>query len=196
MRVSRGSNEMSRLDLRTLKISRPVLGLMVAALALVVFTYFRGGDDTAPEPQQSAATSTAKPAAPASAPPAASAADIVAAAGPAPIDLFPTQNWQPPPPPPPPEPPKPSKPPPPPEPPPLPFAVRSLWLDQQGVFYVVISGANREFPLCMNCQKKGFLHKGDVMLNAYRIDDISRREVQFTYLPLKRRQTLSLGELK
>ncbi|WP_061158202.1 hypothetical protein [Caballeronia temeraria] len=190
---------MMRLDLRTLKISRPVQVLIVAALALAVFAHFRG-EQEAPSTQPAStttSTTTAKPAAPApaSAPPEASAPETVAAAA-APIDLFPSQNWQPPPPPPPPAPPKSTKPPPPPEPPPLPFSVRSLWLDQQGVFYVVLSGTGREFPLCVNCQKKGFLHKGDVILNAYRIDEISRQQVQFTYLPLKRRQTLSLGELK
>jgi hypothetical protein len=184
-------------DIRSLKVSRPILYLLIATAALIAYAYFQGGaeDDTPEAP-------VVTPARRASAPSAASASDTgaatdVANAEPTAVDLFPSQNWAPPPPPPPPAPPPGSvKPPPPPEPPPLPFTVRSLWLDQQGVFYVVLAGAAREFPLCENCQKKGFLRSGDVILNAYRIEHIDRREVGFTYLPLKRRQTLTLGELK
>ena len=181
---------MNRLDVRTLKVSRPLLALLVATLGLIVYAYFHGAADEAFEPP---AAVSRKPAAAASTNPASATAN---AAPPAAVDIFPAQNWQPPPPPPPPPPPKPLKPPPPPEPPPLPFVVRSLWLDQRGVFYVLLSGAGREFSLCANCDRKGFLKKGDVMLNAYQIEDIDRKQVQLTYLPLKRRQVLALGELK
>ncbi|SAK75340.1 hypothetical protein AWB75_04238 [Caballeronia catudaia] len=185
---------MSGLDVRSLKVSRPVLGLLVVALGLILYTYFRGEPAEAPE---APAPARAVPKAPAAASaPAASAVETADAQRPAAVDIFPSQNWQPPPPPPPPAPLTPPKPPPPPEPPPLPFAVRSLWLDQDGVFYVLLSGTGREFTLCANCQKKNFLKKGDVILNAYRIEDINRKEVRFIYLPLKRRQTLALGELK
>ncbi|CCD36064.1 unnamed protein product [Candidatus Paraburkholderia kirkii UZHbot1] len=195
---------MNRLHLRTLGMSWPIRVLLAVALGLIIYAYFHGrGQDAPPEP---AATSTSKSAAGASVAagasgaPAASASDAGASDTATtterpPIDLFPSQNWQPPPlPPPPPD--TVRRPPPlPPEPPPLPCTVRSLWLDEHGVFYIVIAGAGREFPLCVNYQKKGFLRRGDVILNAYRIDEIGK-DVRFTYLPLKRHQTLPLGELK
>jgi hypothetical protein len=180
---------MNRLDMRSLKVSRPVLGLAVVALGLIAYAYFRGGE-TADAPE------TVEVVVKAQAPKPASAVETADAARPAAVDVFPNQNWQPPPPPPPPAPLTPPKPPPPPEPPPLPFRVRSLWLDPHGVFYVLLAGPGREFTLCINCRKNGFLRKGDVILNAYRIEDINRKEVRFVYLPLKRRQTLALGELK
>jgi hypothetical protein len=181
------------LDMRSTKISWPILVLLVAALGLIAFTFFRSNksDDTAPTPPAPAAR--VKP--PASSAEAASAPDAVAQTNV--VDLFPAQNWNPPPPPPPPpEALAHRPPPPPPEPPPLPFSVRSLWLDTNGVFYVVLAGPGREFPMCIGCSKTGFSHKGDTLLNAYKIDDLTRKEVRFTYLPLKRRQTLALGELK
>jgi hypothetical protein len=199
---------MKPLDMRTMKVSRPVLALLVVTLGLIVYAYFHGaandtaGDRAAPVAAVSkkpAAAMAASAASAASAALGASAVEMADAQRPAPVDIFPNQNWQPPPPPPPPPsltPLKPAKPPPPPEPPPLPFAVRSLWLDQRGEFYVLLSGTGREFTLCATCSRKGFLKKGDVILNAYRIEDINRKEVRFVYLPLKRRQTLALGELK
>jgi hypothetical protein len=193
MLVSRRGVEMNRLDVRSMKVSRPVLALLVAALALIAYVSFRGEPADTPEPAPVAARA---PAPRAASSPATSAVETADAARPAAVDIFPNQNWQPPPPPPPPPSLTPPKPPPPPEPPPLPFRVRSLWLDEHGVFYVLLAGPGREFSLCANCQKKGFLRKGDVMLNAYRIDDVNRKEVRLTYLPLKRRQTLALGELK
>ncbi|GAB5100754.1 hypothetical protein [Caballeronia sp. LZ003] len=185
---------MKPLDMRTLRISWPISGLLVVTLGLILFVWFRGAPDDEADRPPAVATkervSRASAPAPASAPQANAAPDTRVAA----VNIFPMQNWQPPPPPPP--PPESIKPPPPPPLPPLPFVVRSLWLDQQGIFYVVLSGTGREFPLCINCKKTGFLRKGDVLLNAYKIEDINRKEVRFMYLPLKRRQTLSLGELK
>jgi hypothetical protein len=189
---------MSRLDLRTLKISWPLQGLLVITLGLILFTYFRGEKSEAPpEATVKAASPAPGPAGVQKGTPAsaqqADASEAVAATEPPPVDLFPSQNWLPPPPPPPPPPPKPTGPPPA---PPLPFTVRSLWLEENGAFYIVVAGAGREFPMCANCHKQGFLHKGDVILNAYRIDEINRKEVRFVYLPSKERQTLPLGELK
>ncbi|KND59508.1 putative secretion system X translation initiation factor [Candidatus Burkholderia verschuerenii] len=180
---------MKPLDARSLKVSKPLLLLLIATLGLIVFVHFRSEDDA---PADSAAP-TEQSAPPQRSATPASAPDSIAGTEQSPVDLFPSQNCQPPPPPP---PPGSVKPPPPPEPPPLPFAVRSLWLDQHGVFYILLSGTGREFPLCENCQKKSFLRSGDVILNAYKIEHIDRREVRFMYLPLKRRQTLTLGELK
>ncbi|SPB18706.1 hypothetical protein NOV72_05908 [Caballeronia novacaledonica] len=180
-------------DARALKVSKPLLLLLALTLGLIVFVYFRGERDEAAPPAPPSTPDAATPASSASAPDT-HAPENVAVAANAPVDLFPSQNWQPPPPPPP--PPGSVKPPPPPEPPPLPFTVRSLWLDSRGVLYIVLAGTGREFPLCADCQKKGFLRRGDTILNAYRIDAIDRKQVRFTYLPLKRQQTLSLGEIK
>jgi hypothetical protein len=47
--------------------------------------------------------------------------------------------------------------------------------------------------LCANCDKKGFLRAGDVLLNQYRIESLNEREIRFLYLPLKRKQQLSFG---
>jgi hypothetical protein len=189
---------MSRLDLRTLKVSWPIQGLLVITLGLIVFTYFRSEKNEPPPPEPAAkasangpgATVAANQSSPASASQA-GASETVAANQPPPVDIFPSQSWLPPPPPPPPAPPPESI-----KPPPMPFTVRSLWLDEHGVFYILLAGAGREFPVCGNCHKQGFLRKGDVILNAYKIEDINRKEVRFMYLPLKNRQTLPLGELK
>ncbi|WP_250450619.1 hypothetical protein [Caballeronia sp. ATUFL_M2_KS44] len=176
-------------DARAFKVSTPLLILLALTLGLVAFAHRRSAKDDAVPP---AIPSTRHSALPASSPraPDANAPDAASA----PVDLFPSQNWQPPPPPPP--PPGPVTPPPPPEPPPLPFTVRALWLDSQGVLYIVLAGTGREFALCANCARQGFLRPGETILNAYRIDEIDRKEVRFTYLPLKRRQTLSLGDIK
>lgn len=170
-----------------------MLGLVVLAVGLFALAYLRGDDDDnteapAPPSAQQASTAGAAPA---------SAVQAQAAAAPAeggPVDVFPSQKWDPPP------PPGPdaaaiaaAPPPPPPEPPPMPFTVRSLWLDQDGTFYVVLNASGKEFPICAGCKRKGFLSKGDVLMDAYKVEDINRKEVRFLYLPMKRGQRLSLG---
>jgi hypothetical protein len=202
---------MKGVDVRSMSISRPVQGLLVVAAGLATFAYWKGHEasiSTSHERNAPAITaSAARPARAASRseaalPPssdAARAANAGAAASampvpPAPaaaiVDLFPSQNWLPPPPPP---APVSAAPPPPPEPPPLPFVVRSLWLDQHGALYVVLNAASKDFMLCAQCNKKGFLRAGDVLLNEYRIESVSEREVRFLYLPLKRKQQLTFG---
>ncbi|WP_087042990.1 hypothetical protein [Caballeronia ptereochthonis] len=191
---------MNGLNARTLKVSRPVQGLLAVTIGLIVFVQWRASKDETPArpaPAPAAASASAASAASAAAPVQAAgsgdaSAPAEAAAPASEVNLFPGQTWQPPPPPPP--PPVPAAKLPPPEPPPLPFVVRSLWLDPRGDFYAVLAGAGKEFALCAACQKKGFLRRGDVILNAYRIEEIDRQHVKFTYLPLKRQQQLSFGE--
>ncbi len=113
----------------------------------------------------------------------------------APVDIFPSQRWDPPPPPPP-DPAAIAAPAAPPQPPALPFTVRSLWLDADGTFYVVLNASGREFPVCVGCKRRGFLRKGDVLMETYRIEEINRRELRLQFLPLKRQQKLSLGGAK
>lgn len=185
---------MKRLIVRAPTLSRPIVAVLIVTIALVAFAYWKGRQEDAPPVPAVQARHAPTPPAGAPAPRAnaqAQAAGPSQAAMPAVVNLFPAQSWMPPPPPP---PPVSAAPPPPSTPPPLPFTVRSLWLDEDGNFYAVLSGGGREFPMCASCRKKGFLRKGDVLLDAYRIEAISRRDVQFLYLPLKRRQQLSFGE--
>lgn len=143
----------------------------------------------APSPVQARARTPTKPVA---RPP----GDAVAATPPVPIDpaafadLFPHQDWAPPPPPPAQEV---NVPAPPSQPPPLPFAIGSLWLDDSGAFYAVLTAQGREFPVCVACRQSGFYREGDVLMGIYRIESVTSREVRFVYLPMKRRQQLSLG---
>ncbi len=132
---------------------------------------------------------TVKPIAPAPGD-AAEPSSPVPAEPPAFVDLFPRQDWAPPPPPP---PPVSNVPPPPTQPPPLPFSIGALWLDGKGAFYAVLNAQGREFPVCAACRKSGFYREGDVLLGTYRIEKLTSREVRFFYLPMKRRQQLSLG---
>ncbi len=106
------------------------------------------------------------------------------------VDLFPRQDWAPPPPPP---APVSTVVPPPAQPPPLPFSIGALWLDGNGAFYAVLNAQGREFPLCAACRQSGFYREGDVLLGSYRIEKLTSREVRFLYLPMKRRQQMSLG---
>lgn len=106
------------------------------------------------------------------------------------VDLFPRQDWAPPPPPP--APPS-NVPPPPAQPPPLPFSIGALWQDGSGAFYAVLNAQGRDFPVCAACRQSGFYRQGDVLLGSYRIEKLTSREVQFLYLPMKRRQQMSLG---
>jgi hypothetical protein len=201
---------MKGVDVRSMNISRPVQGLLVVAAGLAAFAYWRGHEAplstsherNAPAIMASAArparaASRSEAAVPASVSGTSANSGVAATAMPAPpapaaaiVDVFPSQNWLPPPPPP---PPVSAAPPPPPEPPPLPFVVRSLWLDQHGALYVVLNAGGKDFMLCAQCNSKGFLRAGDVLLNQYRIESVSDREVRFFYLPLKRKQQLSFG---
>jgi len=101
---------MKALDTRALKVSKPLLLLLALTLGLIAFVYFRGETQDAAPPVDATTPSTpstpraAAPQSPASAPESPEP-ETVANAASAPVDLFPSQNWQPPPPPPPPPPP-------------------------------------------------------------------------------------------
>lgn len=92
-------------------------------------------------------------------------------------DLFPAQTWAPPPPP----PPKPP-PPPPPAPPPLPFKYLGRWAEAGGevVFLTHGNGVLR-------------IHGGEVLPGGWRVDEIARGRVVFTYQPLNMQQTLGIA---
>ncbi len=90
-------------------------------------------------------------------------------------NLFPRQTWVPPP--------KPyiPPPPPPPKPPPLPFKYMGRWVEggQQTVF--LLQG---EQPIPIQA--------GQVLQGSWRVDEISDRQVMFTYLPLDMQSALGI----
>lgn len=92
-------------------------------------------------------------------------------------DLFPVQTWVPPPPP----PPKPP-PPPPPEPPPLPFKYLGRWTEA-GVEVLFLSHGNRMLRIS----------NGDELPGGWKVDEIARNRVVFTYLPLNMQKTLGIA---
>lgn len=93
-------------------------------------------------------------------------------------NLFPSQTWVPPPPP-----PKPyvPPPPPPPKPPPLPFKYLGRWVEdgQQTLFLV-----QGELPIPVE--------PGQVLPGNWRVDEITERQVVFTYLPLDMQSILGI----
>ncbi len=91
-------------------------------------------------------------------------------------DLFPAQTWAPPPPP-------PSKlPPPPPAPPPLPFKYLGRWAEADGevVFLTHGNGVLR-------------VRGGEVLPGGWRLDEIEKTRVVFTYQPLDMQRTLGIA---
>jgi len=93
-------------------------------------------------------------------------------------NLFPSQSWVPPPPP-----PKPyiPPPPPPPKPPPLPFKYLGQWIDDGELTVFLVQG---EQPIA--------IQMGQVLPGNWRVDEISDRQVVFTYLPLDMQSTLGI----
>ncbi|MFN3752345.1 MAG: hypothetical protein ACK4SR_13385 [Thiobacillus sp.] len=91
-------------------------------------------------------------------------------------NLFPAQTWAPPPPPPP-------KPPPPapPSPPPLPFKYLGRWIDD-GKLTLFLAQGEQPVPV----------RPGQVLSGTWRVDAITERQVQFTYLPLDMPSTLGI----
>jgi len=92
-------------------------------------------------------------------------------------DLFPAQTWVPPPPP----PPKPPLPPPP-APPPLPFKYLGHWAEADGEVVFLAHG-------------NGVLRArgGEVLPGGWRVDEIARTRVVFTYQPLDMQRTLGIA---
>ena len=93
-------------------------------------------------------------------------------------NLFPRQTWVPPPPP-----PKPSipPPPPPPKPPPLPFKYMGRWVEGGQLTVLLLQG---EQPIPIQA--------GQVLQGNWRVDEVSDRQVVFTYLPLDMQSALGI----
>jgi hypothetical protein len=93
-------------------------------------------------------------------------------------NLFPRQSWAPPPPPP---RPQVATPPPPPQAPPLPFGYLGRWLDG-GKETVFLLQGDRPLPIQV----------GQIIAGSWRVDEITRGQVLFTYLPLDMQSTLGI----
>jgi len=91
-------------------------------------------------------------------------------------NLFPRQTWVPPP--------KPyiPPPPPPPKPPPLPFKYMGRWVDGGQLTVFLVQG---EQPIPIQA--------GQVLQGSWRVDEISDRQVVFTYLPLDMQSALGIS---
>jgi hypothetical protein len=96
------------------------------------------------------------------------------------VQAFPSRDWAPPP-----LPPLPPLPPPKPTAPPLPFVMLGeKWEDGQ---WQVFLGRNDETFV---------VRAGDTLDGRYRVDSIAPPTMTFTYLPLKERQTLTIGNME
>ncbi|WP_348944370.1 hypothetical protein ABHF33_13120 [Chitinibacter sp. FCG-7] len=105
-------------------------------------------------------------------------------------DLFPKQNWAPPP-------PKPTavpKPTPTPVPvaPPFPLQITSTWHDKVSDYYV-LEGQGQSLVFCSRCDTLGRIQPGDSFMGVYRLDKLSRDVLTITYLPLNQQQSLPTG---
>ncbi|MEJ8851652.1 hypothetical protein [Variovorax rhizosphaerae] len=177
-----------------MKLSRPILILAILAILSAAYLYWRDRTEintvqvAVRRPVTPATTQINKQVEDPSAVPAA----------PVEVNLFGTQTWAPPPPPPP--------PPPtpeeiaeqlrknPPRPPPLPFAVTTIWRES-GITYIGITANGQDVIVCQQCTLPGSVRRGDTLLHNYRLDQISERSLVFTFLPLKIKQELPLGEM-
>ncbi|KAF0812919.1 hypothetical protein IGB42_02767 [Andreprevotia sp. IGB-42] len=179
-------------------LSRPLQLVLGVTVLLVGYTWWQGRDGDGDEPALDTRARSAGRVAPASASAAAnaSAASAVAASKPAAlgasfaVNLFPKQTWAPTPPP----PPTPGPPPPTPIPvaPPLPFAVVASW-HEKGVDEFVLEAAGQQYVVCNRCDALGRVQLGETLLGIYRIDQLSRQQIVFTYLPLNQQQVLPIG---
>lgn len=95
-------------------------------------------------------------------------------------DLFRSHSWYVPPPPP---PKAKAAPPPAPTAPPLPFAVMGSYATGGGKPVYFLVRGDRVYDA----------HVGDVIDNTYSVDGVSNGQLNFTYLPLKQRQSLPIG---
>jgi hypothetical protein len=176
--------------------SRRVLLFGSLALTLAAVQWVDGNEEpvrkskpTASSSSSSAATPAPKPAraaAPKAEVPAAELdlARLVRARGGSSADAFAPRNWEPPP----------RKlsakeaamaaapPPPPPQAPPLPFVYVGMLADAERTT-VFLSQGSRDIAV----------RTGETIDGTYRVDNVRADRIELTYLPLKQRQTLSLG---
>jgi hypothetical protein len=100
------------------------------------------------------------------------------------VEIFGPQSWYIPPPPPPRRPPPPPPSPPPPSAPPLPFTFLGKMEVPGGKMTIYLEGRNRLY----------LVTKGETIDNTYHVDGIEAGQIALTYLPLKIKQYISMGE--
>ena len=93
-------------------------------------------------------------------------------------DIFNAKSWYVPPPPPPPAPP------PPPTAPPLPFTFLGKIQEPAGKQTIFLAGDNRVY----------LVHEGETIDDTYSVDGIADGKLELTYLPLKIKQYINMGE--
>ena len=94
------------------------------------------------------------------------------------VEIFSPKSWYVPPPPPPPVPP------PPPSAPPLPFTFLGKIQEPQGKPTIFLAGENRVY----------LVREGETIDNTYSVDGIENGKLELTYLPLKIKQYINVGE--
>ncbi|WP_051710040.1 hypothetical protein [Andreprevotia chitinilytica] len=106
------------------------------------------------------------------------------------VSLFPKQTWAPTPPPPPP----PAKPTPTPVPvaPPLPFNIVATW-HTKGVDEIVLEAGGQQYVVCTRCEALGRVQQGETLLGVYRVEQVTRQQIVFTFMPLNQQQVLPIG---
>jgi len=176
-----------------MKMSRPILILAVLTVLAVLYLFWR--DHNAEEPARvSARRQAATSIVPVMGPAIAEAVEGAAQA-PSATNLFGAQTWAPPPPPPPtPEQLAEEARKNPPRAPPLPFAIVSTWRES-GTTYIGMSANGQDVIVCRSCSLPGSIRQGQTLLGIYRLDSVTDRTLVFTFLPLKQKQELPLGEI-
>lgn len=151
--------------------------LLLLLTAMLAATFWPQGEEREPEVVEAARRQTLKP------PPDSPAgpkghpvATVARVLGPLKANLFPPQSWKPPPPPPP-----PVLRMPPPSPPPMPFRYMGRWTEPQGMVVFLTQGEN-----------VFLVRKGDTLSGVWRVDDISQGQMDMTYLPMNKQQTLRI----
>ena len=94
------------------------------------------------------------------------------------VEIFGAKSWYVPPPPPPPVPP------PPPSAPPLPFTFLGKIQESEGKPTIFLAGENRVY----------LVREGETIDNTYSVDGIENGKLELTYLPLKIKQYINMGE--
>jgi hypothetical protein len=174
-------------------LSRPMQWVLGCTLAVTAYTFWHDKQQenvelessAKPAPRAIASSVKASSTAASSVKIASSASEAMSLS-----DLFPKQNWAPPP-------PKPTAVPKPtatpiPVAPPFPLQITSTWHDKN-TDYFVLDGQGQSFVLCTRCDTPGRIQPGETFMGVYRLDKLSRDVLTFTYLPLNQQQSLPTG---
>jgi hypothetical protein len=59
--------------------------------------------------------------------------------------------------------------------------------------YVVLEANGQQMVVCQSCNALGRVQKGETLLGTWRVDQVTRQQIVFTFLPLNQQQVLPLG---